>query len=102
MAPLATLKESGLALAFQPVRSLPLNRLVKPDSTVRVGGAGMGTGVYFTYVMARGGDIDPSASELLVSSVSLSALSEYDCFTEPGPPRPPLIADVTTSFGPSH
>src|SRR6476619_1663191 len=91
MAPLATLNDSGLALAFQPVRSLPLKRLSKPDSTVRVGGAGIGTGVYLTYVTVRTGVIDPSGSELLISSVSASPLSEYACLAEPGQPRPPPI-----------
>src|SRR6476660_4538075 len=102
MAPLSTLNESGLALAFQPVRSLPLKRLTKPDSTVRAGGAGIGTGVYLTYVTVRTGVIDPSGSELLISSVSASPLSEYACLAEPGPPRPPVTADITTSLAPSH
>src|SRR6478609_12137485 len=102
MAPLTTLNDSGLALAFQPVRSVPLKRLTKPDSTVRVGGAGIGTGVYLTYVTVRTGVIDPSKSELLVSIVSVSPLSEYASLAEPGPLRPPVIADITTSLEPSH
>src|SRR5687768_6753014 len=42
MAPRSTENDSAAPPAFQPVRSLPLNRLVYPDSMVRVGGGGNG------------------------------------------------------------